>query len=306
MAHAQATRNWRNTIRGRESITFYLFVAPWLIGFLIFTIGPVITSFILSLADYSIVTPPRFIGLDNYRDLFLDDRLFGRSLYNTGYYVVIFVPLQIALSLILALLLNQKVRGLTIYRTLFYIPSIVPVVANSILWIWILQPQWGLLNFGLSLIGIKGPLWLNSVAWAKPSLIMMSLWGSGGAMIIFLAGLQGVPQHLYEAAEIDGANRWHKFWSITIPLLTPTIFFVLVLGIIGSFQVFTQAYIMTGGGPADATLFYMFYLYRRAFVFHNMGYASAMAWILFLIILLLTIIQFVTASRWVYYEGERR
>jgi multiple sugar transport system permease protein len=305
MAHAQTTRRWRNTLRGRESITFYLFVAPWLIGFLIFTIGPVIASFVLSLADYSIVTPPLFKGFANYRDLFLDDRLFGRSLYNTLYYVVFFVPLQITLSLGLALLLNQKVQGIAIYRTLFYIPSIVPIVANSILWIWILQPQWGLLNFLLSLVGIKGPLWLSSVAWAKPALIMMSLWGSGGAMIIFLAGLQGVPQHLYEAAEIDGANRWHKFWKITIPLLTPTIFFVLILGVIGSFQVFTQAYIMTGGGPADATLFYMFYLYRRAFVFYNMGYASAMAWILFLIIFVLTVIQFVTASRWVYYEGER-
>lgn len=306
MAQAQATRRWHNTLKGRESLAFYLFVTPWLIGFLAFTIGPVIASFVLSLADYSIVTPPIFKGIDNYLDLFTEDRLFGLSLYNTGYYVVVFVPLQIVLSLILALLLNQKVRGLPIYRTLFYIPSIVPVVANSILWIWILQPQWGLLNFLLSLVGIKGPLWLSSVEWAKPSLIMMSLWGSGGAMIIFLAGLQGIPQHLYEAAEIDGANRWRKFWNITVPLLTPTIFFVLVLGVIGSFQVFTQAYIMTGGGPADATLFYMLYLYRRAFVFHNMGYASAMAWILFLIIFVLTIIQFASARRWVYYEGERR
>ncbi|HMN26562.1 MAG TPA: sugar ABC transporter permease [Caldilineaceae bacterium] len=306
MAQAQITRRWHNTLRGREGITFYLFIAPWLVGFLVFTIGPLIASIVLSLADYSIVTPPIFRGLGNYRDLFTEDRLFGLSLYNTAYYVFFFVPLQIALSLGLALLLNQQVRGLAIYRTLFYIPSIVPLVANSILWIWILQPQWGLLNYLLSLIGVKGPLWLNSVAWSKPSLIMMSLWGSGGAMIIFLAGLQGIPQHLYEAAEIDGANRWRKFWSITIPLLTPTIFFVLVLGVIGSFQVFTQAYIMTGGGPADSTLFYMFYLYRRAFVFHNMGYASAMAWILFVIIFVLTLIQFTTARRWVYYEGERR
>jgi len=306
MAQAQATRRWRNTLRGREGITFYLFIAPWLIGFLCFTIGPVIASMGLSLADYSIVTPPIFRGLDNYRELFTDDRLFGLSLFNTGYYVLFFVPLQIALSLCLALLLNQKVGGLAIYRTLFYIPSIVPLVANSILWIWILQPQWGLLNYFLSLVGIEGPLWLNSVEWSKPSLIMMSLWGSGGAMIIFLAGLQGIPQHLYEAAAIDGANRWRKFWNITIPLLTPTIFFILVLGVIGSFQVFTQAYVMTGGGPADSTLFYMYYLYRRAFVFHNMGYASAMAWILFLIILVLTVVHFTISRRWVYYEGERR
>ena len=293
-------------LKGREALVFYLFVAPWLVGFLAFTIGPIIASTLLSLTEYRIITPPVFKGLSNYQDLFLEDRFFRRSLYNTGYYVLLFVPLQVLLSLGLALLLNQKVRGLAVYRTLFYIPSIVPLVANSILWIWILQPQWGLLNYLLELLGIKGPLWLSSVAWAKPALIMMSLWGSGGAMIIFLAGLQGIPLHLYEAAAIDGANHWRRFRHITIPMLTPTIFFVMVLGIIGSFQVFVQAFVMTDGGPADATLFYMLYLYRRAFAFQNMGYASAMAWILFVIILVLTIIQFGTARHWVYYEGERR
>ncbi len=297
---------WLGTLKAREALTFYLFLVPWLIGFLLFTIGPIIASAALSFTQYDIVTPPRAIGAGNYRDLFTDDRLFTLSLYNTAYYVLFFVPLQIVLSLALALLLNLQVRGIPIYRTLFYIPSIVPAVANSILWIWIFQPQWGLLNYGLSLVGIDGPLWLSSVEWSKPSLIIMSLWGSGGAMIIFLAGLQGIPQHLYEAAELDGANRWRRFWHITIPMLTPTTFFVLVLGVIGSFQVFTQAYIMTGGGPANSTLFYMLYLYRRAFVFQNMGYASAMAWILFVIIFVLTMIQFGTARRWVYYEGERR
>lgn len=297
---------WPATLRAREALTFYLFLAPWLLGFLLFTIGPILASAALSFTQYDIVTPPRAIGVANYRDLFASDRLFGVSLFNTGYYVLFFVPLQIALSLALALLLNLEVHGIPIYRTLFYIPSIVPAVANSILWIWIFQPQWGLLNYGLSLLGIEGPLWLSSIEWSKPSLILMSLWGSGGAMIIFLAGLQGIPQHLYEAAELDGANRWRRFWHVTLPMLTPTTFFVLVLGVIGSFQVFTQAYIMTGGGPANSTLFYMLYLYRRAFVFQNMGYASAMAWILFVIIFLLTVVQFATARRWVYYEGERR
>lgn len=297
---------WPATLRAREALTFYLFLAPWLLGFVLFTIGPILASAALSFTQYDIVTPPRAIGVANYHDLFASDRLFGVSLYNTGYYVLFFVPLQIALSLALALLLNLQVHGIPIYRTLFYIPSIVPAVANSILWIWIFQPQWGLLNYGLSLLGIEGPLWLSSIEWSKPSLILMSLWGSGGAMIIFLAGLQGIPQHLYEAAELDGANRWRRFWHVTIPMLTPTTFFVLVLGVIGSFQVFTQAYIMTGGGPANSTLFYMLYLYRRAFVFQNMGYASAMAWILFVIIFLLTVVQFAAARRWVYYEGERR
>lgn len=297
---------WPATLRAREALTFYLFLTPWLLGFVLFTIGPILASAALSFTQYDIVTPPRAIGVANYHDLFASDRLFGVSLYNTGYYVLFFVPLQIALSLALALLLNLQVHGIPIYRTLFYIPSIVPAVANSILWIWIFQPQWGLLNYGLSLLGVEGPLWLSSVEWSKPSLILMSLWGSGGSMIIFLAGLQGIPQHLYEAAELDGANRWRRFWHVTLPMLTPTTFFVLVLGVIGSFQVFTQAYIMTGGGPANSTLFYMLYLYRRAFVFQNMGYASAMAWILFVIIFLLTVVQFAAARRWVYYEGERR
>ncbi|RIK28945.1 MAG: ABC transporter permease [Chloroflexi bacterium] len=297
---------WPATLRAREALTFYLFLTPWLLGFVLFTIGPILASAALSFTQYDIVTPPRAIGVANYHDLFASDRLFGVSLYNTEYYVLFFVPLQIALSLALALLLNLPVHGIPIYRTMFYIPSIVPAVANSILWIWIFQPQWGLLNYGLSLLGVEGPLWLSSVEWSKPSLILMSLWGSGGSMIIFLAGLQGIPQHLYEAAELDGANRWRRFWHVTLPMLTPTTFFVLVLGVIGSFQVFTQAYIMTGGGPANSTLFYMLYLYRRAFVFQNMGYASAMAWILFVIIFLLTVVQFAAARRWVYYEGERR
>ena len=300
------SRKRRLSNAAREALSCYLFILPWGIGFLAFVLGPVVASFVLSFMDYSVVTPPRFAGLDNYYELFVDDDRFGMSMFNTIYYVVFFVPLHMIVALGLALLLNQKVRGMPVYRTLYYVPSIVPVVAGAILWVWILQPEWGLINSLLRSVGMEGPLWLASLTWSKPALILMALWGSGAAMIICLAGLQGVPQHLYEAAEIDGANRWQRFWNVTMPLLTPTIFFILILGIIGSFQVFTTAYVMTGGGPAESTLFYMLYLYRRAFVYMNMGYASAMAWILFVAILVLTIIQFGMANQWVYYEVERR
>ncbi|MBI2940696.1 MAG: sugar ABC transporter permease [Chloroflexi bacterium] len=296
----------RLSMRTQEALTCYLFLLPWAIGFLAFVIGPVIASFVLSFMDYSVVTPPRFAGLSNYTVLFGEDTRFGLSMGNTLYYVGMYVPLHLLVAIALALFLNQQVRGMPAYRTLFYIPSIVPLVAGAILWVWILQPEWGLINSLLNLLGIEGPLWLASTEWSKPALIVMALWGSGSAMIIFLAGLQGVPQHLYEAAEIDGANRWQRFVNVTLPMLSPTIFFLLVLSVIGSFQVFTTAYVMTGGGPAESTLFYMLYLYRRAFVFLNMGYAAAMAWILFLGILALTLVQFTLANRWVYYEAERR
>ena len=290
----------------REAITCYLFLLPWATGFILFVLGPILASLVLSLMRYDIVTPPYFVGLSNFRELFLTDIRFLGSMGNTAYYVALYVPLHMIVALGLALLLNQKVRGMPAYRTMFYIPSIVPIVAGSILWVWILQPEWGLINSLLGIFGIKGPLWLASLTWSKPSLILMALWGSGAAMIICLAGLQGVPQHLYEAAEIDGADRWQRFVRITLPMLSPTLFFMLILGVIGSFQVFTTAYVMTGGGPAESTLFYMLYLYRRAFVFLNMGYAAAMAWILFVIVLVLTIVQFRLANRWVYYEAEQR
>jgi multiple sugar transport system permease protein len=290
----------------REAITCYLFLLPWATGFILFVLGPILVSLVLSLMRYDIVTPPYFVGLSNFRELFLTDIRFLGSMGNTAYYVALYVPLHMIVALGLALLLNQKVRGMPAYRTMFYIPSIVPIVAGSILWVWILQPEWGLINSLLGIFGIKGPLWLASLTWSKPSLILMALWGSGAAMIICLAGLQGVPQHLYEAAEIDGADRWQRFVRITLPMLSPTLFFMLILGVIGSFQVFTTAYVMTGGGPAESTLFYMLYLYRRAFVFLNMGYAAAMAWILFVIVLVLTIVQFRLANRWVYYEAEQR
>jgi multiple sugar transport system permease protein len=298
-------RSGARELRRREALTFYLFIAPWAIGFLVFGAGPIIASLILSFTNYNIVSVPLFVGGANYREMIGNDNMFTVSLLNTLYYTVIFVPAQIVVAFAIALLLNLKVRGVVVYRTFFYLPSIVPVVASSVLWIWILEPQWGLLNSALHYVGLDGPLWLASTDWSKPSLILMSLWASGGAMIIFLAGLQGVPQHLHEAAMIDGAGRWSRFLHVTIPMMSPTVFFVLVLGIIGSFQVFTAAYIMTDGGPNNSTLFYLLYLYRQAFDFLNMGYAAAMAWLLLLIIMVFTLVQLWLARRWVYYEFDQ-
>ncbi|MFN8490075.1 MAG: sugar ABC transporter permease [Caldilineaceae bacterium] len=303
-ANAQA-KSWRQTLRGREAITFYLFILPWVIGFLIFTLGPIVASLVLSFAEYDIVSPIQFIGLGNFKELF-NDPLFYTSLSNTLYIVVLAVPLGMVVSFGLALLLNQKVRFMAAYRTAYFIPSIVPAVASAALWLYLLQPQWGLVNGFLAMFGITGPGWLSSELWSKPAIILMMVWASGGTMIIYLAGLQDIPQVFYEAAEIDGANAWRKFWHITLPLMTPSIFFTLVLGMIGTFQIFAQIFVLTDGmgGPQNSTLVYMIYLYRNGFNFFRMGYASAMAWVLFILILVLTWLQFRTASRWVYYEAE--
>ena len=291
----------RSLLARREALAFYGFISPWIIGFICFTGGPIIASLYFSLTNYTLLSSPHYIGLGNYTALF-NDPLFSTSLYNTFYYTVFFVPLEIIFSFMLALLLNQKVGGLAAYRTVYYLPSIVPAVANSILWIWLLNPQWGLINTVLRMVGIEGPGWLTSEVWSKPAIILMSLWGVGSWVIIFLAGLQGVPEQYYEAAEVDGATTLARFFHITLPLMTPTIFFTLITGIIGALQVFTQAYIMTNGGPVNSTLFYSLYLFRNAFNYLKMGYAAAMAWILFVIILILTIIQFRLAQRWVFYE----
>jgi multiple sugar transport system permease protein len=288
-----------------EAVAFYLFISPWILGFIFFIGGPIISSFGLSLTNYSIINKPVFTWLANYKAM-LKDPLFSKSLYNTFYYAVLFIPFGIVTSFGLAMFLNQKVRGLAFYRTIYYLPTVVPVVASAILWLWLLNPQWGLINMGLRAIGIKGPGWLTSEEWSKPSIVLMGVWGLGTWIVIYLAGLQGIPEQLYEAAQIDGANLWHRFIYITVPMMTPTIFFTLIVGIIGSFQVFTQAYIMTAGGPVNSTLFYALYMYRNAFNYLKMGYASAMAWVLFIIILLLTLIQFALANRWVYYEAKDR
>lgn len=294
-------------IRAREARAFYLFILPWAIGFLAFTVGPILASLYFSFTQYDIVSAPVFIGLQNFRELF-QDPLFYKSMSNTLYFVVLVVPLSMILSFALALLLNQKVRLLPLYRTIYYLPSIVPFVASSILWMWLLQPQFGLVNGGLKALGLRPPTWLASEIWSKPALALMMLWGTGGTMLVYLAGLQGVPQSLIEAAEIDGAGPFRRFLNVTLPMMSPTIFFTLTMGIINTFQVFSIVYVMTGGmgGPIDSTLVYLLYLFRQAFVFFKMGYASAMALILFIIVLVVTIIQFALAPIWVYYEGERR
>ena len=288
----------------RRNLEGYMFISPFIVGFLVFTFGPLIASFYLSFCDYNILEPPRWVGLGNYKTLLFRDPLFWKSLYNTVYYTIFSVPLGTALALMLAMMLNQKIPGQAILRTVYYLPCIVPIIASSVLWVQIFNPQWGLLNMFLRKLGLPEPGWLISETWAKPALIIMSLWAIGGAIIIFLAGLQGIPDHLYESAEIDGAGAIQKFFHITLPMLSPTIFFLVVMGVIGSFQVFTQAYVMTGGGPLDSTRFYILYLFNQAFEFFHMGYGCAMAWILFAIILAVTYLQFRYLSKFVYYEAE--
>lgn len=287
----------------REAVDGWLFILPWLLGFLFFTAGPMLASVILSFMEWEILTPATWVGLANFRQM-LRDTLFFKSLYNTAFYTFLGVPLYLVASLIMALLLNLPLRGTSIYRTFFFVPSLTPAVANALLWVWIFSPDFGLANYFLQTVGLPPQKWLFDVNLAKPSLILMGLWGIGSQMIIFLAGLQGIPQVLYEAAHIDGANNWQRFWNITLPMLSPTIFFNLVIGIIGSFQVFTTAFIATEGGPQNATLFYVLYLWRNGFDYFKMGYGSALAWVLFLIVLILTLIQFKVARRLVYYEME--
>ena len=290
------------TLRRRESIAAYLFVAPWIIGLVVFAAGPIAASLVLSFMEWDFLTEIKFVGSDNYVRMFADDRLIPITLGNTAYYTFIGVPLQTLLALLLALPLSAKLRGIRYFRTLWYVPSVTPAVAGAILWILIYHPDFGMANTFLELFRIPPQRWIFDPALAKPSFIIMSLWGVGGQMVIFLAGLQGVPTQLFEAASIDGAGRFKRFLYITLPIISPITFFCLVVGLIGSFQIFTAAFIMTDGGPANQTLFYVLQLYRQAFQYLRFGYASSMAWILFLIILFFTFIQFVGARRWVFYE----
>jgi multiple sugar transport system permease protein len=285
----------------RNLVTALLFISPWVIGFLVFTLGPIVLSVYYSFSAYNVFQPPIWIGLDNYTTI-MDDPLFYKSLYNTVYYTALSVPGVLVLSLLLALLLNSRLKGMNIFRTIYFLPSVLSGVAVSLLWMWLFNPDSGLINLLLSYLGIEGPLWLNSPYWSKPALVIMSYWGLGGVMVINLAGLQAIPTELYEVATIDGASAWRKFWSITLPMISPTLFFNLITLSIGSFQVFTQAYVMTSGGPVNSTLFYVFYLYRMAFENLRMGYASALAWILFAIIMVFTLIQLRLSKRWVYYQ----
>ncbi|MDI3476858.1 MAG: multiple sugar transport system permease protein [Thermoanaerobacterium sp.] len=279
------------------------FISPWLIGFMVFTIYPFIASLIYSFSVYNGVTASKFIGLKNYIQLFQDPK-FYTALYNTFYYAIIAVPLGIVLGVLVALLLNQPIKFLSFFRTAIYIPVIVPTVAVSILWIWLLNPDVGLINWFLSLFGIKGPGWLADPKWSKMALILMAQWGIGQSVLIYLSGLKDVPKDLYESADIDGANGFSKFFHITLPMITPVILYNLIMGVIGSLQYFTQAYVMTNGGPMNSTLFYALYLFQNAFQFFSFGYASAMAWILFIIIAIIVYILLKTSARWVFYGGQ--
>lgn len=289
----------------REAVEGYLSILPWLIGFSLFIGGPLIASVVLSFARWDIINPARFVGLDNYKRLFFGDPYIWQSLKVTAVYSAIVIPIGMLLGFAIALLMNQKLLGVSVWRTLYYMPVLVSGAALAVVWQILLNPEFGYINQGLRMLGFVGPRWLYSTEWALPGLMIMGLWQSGGAMIIYLAGLQGIPTQLYEAAEIDGASIWHKFFRITIPMMTPILFFQLVMGIIGTLQYFTGAYIMTRGGPEKATLFYGLQLYFRAFSDFEMGYACAMAWFLFVIILALTYAIFRTSGGWVYYGGQR-
>jgi multiple sugar transport system permease protein len=295
------------TFSYKRKLSLYgiLFALPWILGMLMFSAYPLIMSIYYSFTSYSILDSGKWVGLGNYKEL-MDDSTFGISIYNTLYYTFISVPLNIAVGVGLALLLNMKIRGQGIYRTLFFIPSLVPAVATTIIWLWLLNPQFGLVNYWLEQIGISGPPWLGDEHWSKPSLILMSLWGVGQAIVIYLAGLQDIPQDYYDAAEVDGANTLSKLRHITLPLMTPVIFFNLIMGVIGTMQNFVLPYTLTNGtgSPAGSLMFYVMYLYQNAFLYLKMGYASAMAWILFLIVLVLTMLIFITQKRWVHYQGK--
>ena len=305
MAVQATRRKRRGSLLRREALDGYIFILPWIIGFLVFIAGPMVASFLISFMRWEIVTPPAWVGFEQYQRLWSDSR-FYLSLYNTAYYVFIGVPLHLLLALLAAMAMNLNLRGIRFYRTIYFIPSITPVVASSLLWLWIFNPEFGLANAALTALGLPRLFWLQDPALAKAAFIIMSFWSIGGQMVILLAGLKGIPRTLYEAAEIDGAGRWASFRHITLPMLSPAIFFNLILAVIGAFQVFTQSYIITGGGPENATLFYVLYLYRMAFENFQMGYASAMAWVLFLIILFFTFVQFRLSDRWVFYEGSVR
>jgi len=292
--------------RRYEELMAYLLISPWIIGFLWFILGPMVTSLGLSFADTDMFTI-KFVGFDNYIRLLSTDvtiSLFWKSLYNTAYYVFLSIPLVMVIGFMIAVLLNQEIAARGFYRIIYYLPSVIPGIAVSLLWLWLFHPEYGLLNWFLSLVGIPGLRWLFDARTAKPALVLMSVWGAGGNLLVFLAGLQGIPTQLYEAATIDGASSWRRFISITLPMISPTMFFVLVTNIIGSFQIFTNVFVMTDGGPANATLMYVLYLYKLAFRQYRMGFASALAWVFFIIILLLTALIFKSSNAWVYYETE--
>lgn len=297
--------NFSNPRDRRRLINGLLFISPWLLGFLAFRLYPFVASLYYSFTFYPILKSPKWVGFDNFTNLLGDGR-FLTSLWNSAYYAVFAVPLGAVIGILLAMILNMRVRGLSVFRTIFFLPSITPVVASSIVWLWMFNPRSGIINFILSLVGIRGPAWLGDPDWAKPALILMSLWGLGGAVVIYLAALQDVPRDLLEAADLDGANSRQKIRHVTLPMISPVILFNVITGLIAAFQLFTQVHVMTDGtgSPADSTLMISIYLWQSAFQFFKMGYASAQAWVLFLIIVFLTMILFRISGRLVYYGGQ--
>ncbi|EOS58858.1 carbohydrate ABC transporter permease [Paenibacillus barengoltzii] len=284
----------------------YLFILPWLLGLVLFTVGPMLFSLLLAFSRWDIITGVKsieWVGLDNFKAIFQDE-LFFQSLKVTFVFALISVPLYQIFSLFAAMLLNMRTRGMKLFRLIYFMPSVIPAVAVSMMWVMIFNPEYGVLNRALALVGIQGPAWLQDPSYALGALIVMGIWGIGNTIIIYLSGLQGVPEELYEAAELDGAGRFRRFFSITLPMISPTIFFNLIMGIIGGFQYFTQAFVMTNGGPLNSTLFYNLYLYNKAFQDYEMGYASALSWILFVIILVFTLLVIRSSSMWVYYQGD--
>jgi multiple sugar transport system permease protein len=287
----------------KKTVSFYLMVSPWIIGFLLFTLGPMIFSLFISMTQWELVSDPVWVGLDNYKMLFTDT-YFYKSLSVTFYYTIVSVPLQVVLSFIIALLMNLKLRGIYIFRTIYYLPTLVQGVAQMVLFMWIFNPNVGLINSILAIAGIDGPAWFSNSTWAMPAVIIMSLWSVGGNMIIYLAGLSDIPVSLYEAAEMDGATKLRKMWHVTLPQISPIIFFNAITSMIGAFQTFTQGF-MIDGGPENSLLFYAYYLYQNAFMWFKMGYGAALAWVLFVIILIFTALVFKSSSLWVYYETEQ-
>ncbi|WP_053371865.1 carbohydrate ABC transporter permease [Paenibacillus sp. FJAT-27812] len=288
--------------RNKKAKYFYIFIGPWLIGAILFALYPIIASAYYSFTEYNIVNSPKWIGLGNYEELF-HDKIFWLSVKATVKYMLLSIPIQLGLALFFAVLINQKIPFKGFFRTAMYVPSMVSGAAMSLMWLWVFNPKVGLINYMLSWFCVDGPSWLFDEKWALIGIIIMSLWTVGGGMIIFLAGLQGVPQSLYEASDIDGGGRLRSFWHITLPMISPVILFQLIMGMIESFQVFTQAYVMTQGGPNYSTMFYVYYLYQNAFTNSRMGYASAMAWILLLVIMFFTLLVMRMSKKLVHYEG---
>jgi multiple sugar transport system permease protein len=295
----------QSMMQARDAVWGYVFLLPWIIGLIVFWLGPILMSFVLSFTQYDIISEPRFIGLANYQTAFFNDKLFWPSLLRTFEYSGIVVPVALLGALGLATLLNRGLPGTNIFRASFFVPTLTPTVALVLVWQWLLQPTVGPINYALSLVGITGPTWLASPQWALTSVILINLWASmgGNAMIIFLAGLQGVPQELYEAAALDGASGWARFRHVTFPMISPTFFFNLVLGVIGALKVFTTAFVATQGGPNYATWFFALHIFQQAFAFFKMGYGSALAWVFVVIVLIFTFIQLRMSRRWVYYAG---